>query len=70
MLKAWVREHFESLWRGFEADFGVFWSYAVIRSRCDRFAVEHFKHITYGRLDDLKELNKRLASQDLHLEWA
>ena len=42
VLKGWVRQHFHSLWHTFQDSFGDFLRYAVIRSRCDRFAVDTF----------------------------
>ena len=70
VLKAWVRRHFHELWSTFEGDFDAFLSYAVYRSRCDRFAMEHFKHTTYERLlfqGDIYELNARLAISEIDL---
>lgn len=70
MLKAWVREHLHRVWLGFESDFGALLSYTMTRSRCDRFAMEHSRHITYGRLifqSDLRALNERLATRGIDL---
>lgn len=47
VLKAWTRQHFESYWPLFEGDFERFLRWAVEKSQCDRFAVEHF-HFSAG----------------------
>ena len=51
----------------FQGDFGSFLRYAVRRSRCDRFAREHFKHSaeTEGYIfeADIQDLERKLHEQ-------
>ena len=47
-MKAWIRRHFNEYWPTFEGNFGQFIQWAVQKSRCDRFAVEHFRYSAGG----------------------
>ena len=72
VLKTWVKRHFHETWSNFESDFETFLSYAITRSRCDRFAMKHFKHIAYERLrfqDDIHAFNARLTINEVNLKW-
>ena len=57
-----MRRHFDTLWPLWEGSFGDFLKYAIQRSRCDRFAREHFQHSAGGYLfeADIKLLKRRL----------
>lgn len=66
VLKAWVRRFFQEMWPQFGGSFGDFLRHAIQRSRCDRFAVKHFRYSTYGRIvfeADVQEFNRQLVEQ-------
>lgn len=48
VLKAWMRRHFESFRTVFQGNFEGFLRYAIENSRCDRFAMEHFRYSDAG----------------------
>ena len=48
VLKAWIKRHFWELRPQFEHDFGSFLKFTMENSRCNRFAVEHFRHSAVG----------------------
>ena len=65
MLKAWVRRRFHKLWPRFEGLFGDFLIIAVQLSRCDRFAVAHFRHSGPGGYvfeEDIEAFYKQLRA--------
>ena len=64
MLKAWIRRHFEGT-------FGDFLRYVVARSRCDRFAKEHFRHSAGGYIfeADIRELEAQLAANTIEYDF-
>jgi len=71
VLKAWVRRHQDTIWPAFSGNFGAYLRYAVRRSRCDRFAHEHFRHSANGRYifeADIRELNRRLAAYEIEVD--
>ncbi len=71
VLKAWIRRHQNILWLIFPDTFGDYLRYAVRKSRCDRFAHEHFRHSAHGRYifeKDIRELNRRLAEHEIEIE--
>ena len=63
-MKAWIRRYFDQLWPTFEGNFGEFLRYAVARSRCDRFAREHFRHSAGGYIfeADIRALEAQLEA--------
>ena len=70
VLKAWVRRHFDSIWPKFDA-FGSFLAYGIQRSRCDRFAWQHFKHTAGGGIvfeADIIALEEQLRSNELEID--
>jgi len=71
VLKAWVRRHQDTIWPAFPGTFGEYLRYAVRRSRCDRFAHEHFRYSADGRYifeADIRELNRRLAKYEIEMD--
>lgn len=71
VLKAWVRRHFDTLWPVWEGSFGDFLSYAVERSRCDRFAKEHFKHSAGGYLfeADIRQIEEDIENDRIRIDF-
>ena len=71
VLKAWVRQHFHLIWPTFQGSFGEFLRYAVIRSRCDRFAVEHFRHSNGGYIfqADIQDYEARLSRNEIEIDF-
>ena len=71
VLKAWVRRFYDDLWPLFEGSFGDFLRYAVARSRCDRFAREHFKHSAGGYIfeADIQALQRRIEEGNIQIDF-
>ena len=64
--------NFHEMWSMYENDFEKFLSYALLRSRCDRFAMKHFEHNTYERHvfeSDLQTLNARIVKEEMKFNW-
>ena len=62
VLNAWARRYYQHIWATFEGTFGDFLRYAVPRSRCDRFAKEHFGHSAGGYIfeADIRAFERQL----------
>lgn len=71
VLKAWVRKHFDTLWPAWEGSFGDFLRYAVQRSRCDRFAIEHFTHSAGGYLfeADISQIEEDIENDRMQIDF-
>jgi len=70
VLKAWFRRYFDYLWPQFDGTFGDFLRYAVNRSRCDRFAREHFRHAGgYIFEADVRQLEERMLAGDIQIDF-
>ena len=71
VLKAWVRRFFDDLWPLFKGSFGDFLRYAVARSRCDRFAREHFKHSAGGYIfeADIQALQREIEEGSVQIDF-
>lgn len=61
-LKAWLRRHLAVLRPIFQGDFGGLLRHAIERSRCDQYAVEHFKYTAGGYMfeGDYEAIRKEL----------
>lgn len=62
VLKAWLRRHLRVLRPIFQGDFGGLLRHAIERSRCDQYAVEHFKYAAGGYIfeGDYEAIRKQL----------
>ena len=71
VLKAWVRRHFHDVWPQFQGDFGNFLRNAVRRSRCDRFAKEHFRHSAGGYIFEanIQEMERLLSVGNIQIDF-
>lgn len=61
VLKSWMRRNY-SYTRHIYTNFGDYLQYAITRSRCDRFARQHFRHAANG-------LYLEQCERDRFLEW-
>lgn len=70
VLKAWVRRYFHELRPGFD-NFGEYLWFAIRRSRCDRFAKEHFKHSAGGYIfeADIRDLESKMAAGEIQIDF-
>ena len=72
VLKAWVRRYFHELWPQYDGSFGDFLRYAVRRSRCDRFAVEHFRYSSMGMVIfevDIREFERAIDERNVQIDF-
>ena len=71
VLKAWIQKHQREIWPYWDGDFGSYLRYAIKRSRCDRFAVAHFRHSAGGYIfeADLEEFNNQLNDGSLRYDF-
>lgn len=71
VLKAWIQKHQHQIWPYWDGDFGSYLRYAIKRSRCDRFAIAHFRHSAGGYIfeADVERFRRQLNDGSITFDF-